>query len=48
MVARFGGGDKVMKDRRAPKQGARNTQRDLLADYQQASDTRPTLIPSGE
>ena len=28
MVARFGGGDKPMKDRRAPKKGARNKQRE--------------------
>jgi hypothetical protein len=28
MVARFGGGDKPMKDRRTPRQGARNKQRE--------------------
>jgi hypothetical protein len=34
MVARFGGGDKPMKDRRAPKKGARNLQREYRQEYE--------------
>jgi hypothetical protein len=47
-MGQFSRGGAKMTDRRAPKNGGRNVQRDLLDEYREESDNRPTLIPQGE
>jgi hypothetical protein len=47
-MGQFSRGGAKMTDRRAPKNGGRNVQRDLLEEYAEESDNRPTLIPQGE